>query len=431
MQYNGPVFTYGDLNFSTLLQNPDSVNTLATPLIERTVEQLLKFGDLTDTHKDLIRGINFRFENSHRISARVVNEGLKNTIYFPKGLVGFLGLLNCVVASYHGAVLSKVEKTKNGLSNEKQKEYCQYIFDIYNYFFDHHKHYPHFQVNIPVVPHGLFSMFKKDSIDNIEVSPLLRFIDHQLEFITLHEIAHVLYPDVENRGEKIEDDFAIRQASLIWKGNSWHSSVCEFFQIVLFIYYDFYQIYQVVREHQIMWWNNKDKNFFKFRHIFPDLEHFRTRFFHMLGNRPVISENAKMLFQQADYLFSRMIDFLLFTELDMVHFFNVTNIEIQIRRKSFIDNYAVIEFDASSAENIKRMVNSKLYTTDNIFSAKKHLSPFSRYFLGLKTDPPEVLMENDKRIALYNGAISRQFLKKFPINQKKIGQELKRFLRLK
>ena len=119
-------------------------------------------------------------------------------------------------------------------------------------FFDHEGIIGHCHQTIALEKNGLLSTFGLSQEDDIFEAPLLMTFDHQIEYIVLHELGHFFHAHFDasvgsaqnQSSEKKEldaDMFAILTARNIWKStDTFHTAYCEFFQLVLFLYFDLY-----------------------------------------------------------------------------------------------------------------------------------------------------------------------------------------------
>lgn len=392
LKIDGPKLFYGNIDYSKLFEDDELMERLVIDNSNKIIKNIYDFGELTQNEKLVLDKIKFECEVSTSLTAKAIKVNDNYVIRVSSGIIRFLSLLNCIVISYydHFETLIANRADKETL-NETNAKFGQALFDSFNYFQDKYNFYRHIEIKIPVSEKGFFNLFKSTTLK--ELDPIYGSTNHQLEFIIIHEIAHILYPS----NDEFEcDNFALKVSRNIWKKTSYHTIVCEFYQLVTFIYYDFHEKYFEVQEFTIEKWNNKDKEYLKFKtHKF---NHTRAieRFKNVLNNLNSLSEYCKLHIYIANNLFDFTLDSILYKELELIHFYNVTNIEKQIRIQKYL--HGKLDFDETkeNAAELKQKINSQIHTTDTEFWSKYNElgSPFCLYFIGNQFTDKEIVETN-------------------------------------
>lgn len=407
-------FFYGEYNYTNLFNNQKIIEFTLIEKSSQVIQHLLQFGDFSELQQKIISEIEFECESSSSLSASTVRVNNVHKIKLSTGIIKFLSLLNSIVLSYYDkleSTISSKQENENELK-EIDFQYGQLLFDAYSHFHDRNNIYRHISIKVPLPEKGFFTLFKNDYPK--ELDPVFGSTNHQLEFIILHEIAHILNP---NFNEFECDTFAFKLARKIWKNTSYHTVVCEFYQFVIYIYYDFLEKYFESQENLMMLWNNKDKDFLKFK--INKFNHTRAfdRFKYLLNSIDKISEHCKILLDCTNRLFDYTLDAVLYNDLELVHFYNIANIEKQLRIQKYLHNKFDIDFDKKKAEELKKFINSKITTTDTEFWFKydKISSPFGLFFFGNASTNIETIKNNQHKMNQSFLLFSKQIFDKFGV----------------
>ncbi len=419
LRVNGPIIQYGNFDYTNVFKKQDEIKAMILDRCKKTLLDALKYGELTEKEKSILKGIEFKCVESSSLTANAEIINGTQIVKISTGIIAFLSILNAIAISYFDS-MSKLSGDYDSQLKTINNKYAQCIFDTYCYLFDKRRLYPHLVINIPNYKDSFLTNFSREH--DIELDPVLASINHQIEFIIFHEIAHLINPQFD---EFKCDEFAIKLSRKIWKKNTYHTSYCEFFQLSLFLYYDFHEKYFEVQEQTIKWWNNHDKEFLKFNIYSFNHVRSKERYLKVINQIDNVSELCKILIDITNRIIDFTFDALLYTELEMFHFFNITNIEKQIRIQNYLHNRFNIEKTKEEAEKMKSMINAKIHTSDSQFWFKKLSSPFGLYYIGNIKDSKEKRDLNVKKIASEYMFYSRNLIERFGyIDNSKIENEV-------
>ena len=409
---DGPILKYGDFYYSKFFNSENTVIDFLDKKVKKIIQNILTYGNLDENEVKIVRKITFEYKDSMSITASTAKHGDGAVIYLNTGLINFLTTINATLFSY-------IDSNFNLVNNEDttilKNKFAQLLFDCFNYLFNSSKIYRHINIDIPLVKNGFFGQFESDNPKELE--PFFSSVNHQLEFILLHEIAHILNQDFS---ENDCDFFAMKVSRKIWTKNTYHTYSCEFLQLVIFLYFDFHEKYYKTRENLIKYWNNKDKKELKFGTYEYDHPPSVKRFEDIIKGLSQVSEITKYLYFLTNQLFDYTFDLLLFAELDLFDFHNITNIEKELRIQKYVHRRFRIKLPKEDAEILISKVNSEIHSSDSVFWFQKLISPFGLFYLGTIIEPKESHQKIAESYNSYFEIINNKFGK---VDEKRIEIE--------
>lgn len=222
--------------FST--NNADRVQSLFATRVERLREELQY--DPDKNIQSILAHLKFEALLSDSLNAHSqLTANQQYVVEVNKGIIAFYVLLNAVVTDALNE--PDIEKLLRG----RYMTLLNSMVSIYLYLIDDELDRDDFELNVDPQKKGFLSGLGLADGDMIAM-PWHMAWDHQLEFLLLHELGHCIFDDsqqqINGSREYAADQFAISTSRRIWLNQgTFHTSFCEFFQLIIFLYLDLHE----------------------------------------------------------------------------------------------------------------------------------------------------------------------------------------------
>ena len=275
--------------------------------------------------------------------------------------------------------------------NDKFSKIAEAILYSFISFFDYEGVIGSCNQTINLEKKGLLSILGLRDDDYISKIPLLMNFDHQLEFIVLHELGHFFHSHFETSArsssnisdeykELDADSFAILTARKIWSStNKFHTVYCEFFQLVLFLYFDLYDflsnaISRASRLSVPVYLRDK----------IPESEAIdshpisTSRFLNVIASLPRISSTSQFFLSAVEHVFEKFKDDMIRGKVDLSPIIQLSRVKAQRIMNRWghfehdipMNKLDVHSFDSADYHLDGKILNPNIWLRSNNFETK-------------------------------------------------------------